>query len=195
MTEKPSYVIAEEKLLALAEELGLKVTCKFVPFSMSGRKDSDWVCLSWNYTLERNGGLVLKGTYSKGVGHIPKNSYVHTDVHGGWKDYYAQLVAELGKYKKGSLCWNDINAMKSGYCNGLVPLPEPTLTEIVSGLCIDADVLSYSDFEDWCSNTGYSPDSIKAKGVYDTCIAQTIKLQASIGLTNLKELCNLAMEM
>lgn len=45
----------------------------------------------------------------------------------------------------------------------------PTLQDVLYSLTMDAQGTEYNDFEEWCSEYGYSDDSISAKESYDAC--------------------------
>lgn len=52
---------------------------------------------------------------------------------------------------------------------------QPKLDDILYCLVSDSDVMEYS-FEEWCNNTGYDPDRISHKKIYDACRENAEKL-------------------
>ena len=59
---------------------------------------------------------------------------------------------------------------------------EPSAADVLSCLISDAlSVESASDFEDWCSELGYDPDSRKALATYNACEASAVKLRKLLG--------------
>lgn len=88
------------------------------------------------------------------------------------------LEAEMGVYPE----------RMGYYYSGNKKLPPPTPDAILYALISDADVLNYSDFEDWAENFGYDSDSIKALKVYQDCLASALKLNACLGAGTIKQL-------
>ena len=66
---------------------------------------------------------------------------------------------------------------------------EPDLTEFMYALVTDAGCVSGADFEDFCSELGYSDDSISAKKTYGACCATYMALvRLGFDLDQLSEL-------
>jgi hypothetical protein len=56
----------KENILRVANELGLTMEAKFIPFSLSRNKDEKHANLNWLVTIKRNGRDVLATDYSAG---------------------------------------------------------------------------------------------------------------------------------
>jgi hypothetical protein len=59
---------------------------------------------------------------------------------------------------------------------------EPKPADVLGCLASDASTIgNASDFESWCSELGYDPDSRKAEKTYRVTLAQSAKLEAFLG--------------
>lgn len=58
---------------------------------------------------------------------------------------------------------------------------EPTLDQVLDCLASDSASVEQADFEEWCSELGYDPDSRKAERTYNVCKAQADKLKSLLG--------------
>ena len=61
-----------------------------------------------------------------------------------------------------------------------VPKP-PTVADVLSSLCSDAQSADRTTFEDWCSEFGYDTDSRRAEKIYHLCVETNAKLHAFLG--------------
>lgn len=73
-------------------------------------------------------------------------------------------VMESGKY---------YHHLSNSGCSIPKGVVAPVATDVVACILMDADAINYQ-FDEWCDSYGYSSDSIKAKGIYDTCLATGI---------------------
>lgn len=62
----------------------------------------------------------------------------------------------------------------------IVYVKRPKLEEVLHGLFLDSSAREQC-FQDWCSDFGYSDDSIKAKRIYDACLENAFKLKKALG--------------
>lgn len=62
--------------------------------------------------------------------------------------------------------WNSFNDSKAG--------KSPTAYDVLA--CCSSDINIPDNFEDFCSELGYEPDSIKALKTFEACKKQSIKL-------------------
>jgi hypothetical protein len=66
---------------------------------------------------------------------------------------------------------------------------EPSAYSILT--CLSSDLNTPSTFEDFCSEFGYSDDSIKAKAIFRLCLKQTTKIRNFFTITELGELSSI----
>lgn len=57
---------------------------------------------------------------------------------------------------------------------------EPTAADILSGLLLDAQAEG-SNFEDWCDDLGYDPDSKRAARTYRECVRLARRVRLFLG--------------
>ena len=150
----PDFKGATQDANLILEELGCTLTCRFSPWSLSrnaGEKDPS---LNWDCTLER-GKHSHTFSYTKGSGHC--HAYRNpVRFPGGRMDVYATKEAIRHECETGKKA------------------TPPSLEEVCYSLFMDA---YDGDFEDWCSDFGYSDDSIRAKAMYEECCRTRHALQ------------------
>ena len=71
--------------------------------------------------------------------------------------------------------------MTVDYWTGSAITTDPTAADVLYCLLSDASSAESTDFVDWAEGSGYNPDSIKARKVYDECVRQTRKLHRFLG--------------
>lgn len=62
------------------------------------------------------------------------------------------------------------------YRQGTAHTQKPTLVDIMSALLSDASCVLGRDFEEFCGDLGYDPDSRKAESLYATIVENNTKL-------------------
>lgn len=168
---------ATEREKFLASIVGFKYSAVFVPQSLSrnaGKKDAT---INWRISLASVTGS-LTTDYTQGIAHIP--NYRHEFRRTLDVVEREKLAAEKGKY---TATPNNMFGQKS--------LPVPKLDDVLHSLCMDASVLDADCFEEWAPEFGYDPDSIKARKLFDECIAIALKVRAVFGRAGLATLQNL----
>lgn len=63
----------------------------------------------------------------------------------------------------------------------LDPGKAPDTADALDCVLTDAEVAAYPSFEDWASNLGFDPDSIRARNLYRRCQRQTARLRTFLG--------------
>lgn len=152
----------------LCQKYKLGFSYIFVPYSES-RNAGKWESLNWKITLLSNGKEVFTTDYSEGVAHCP--GY-------GIKDKYLKKKAishEIETGFKHVKSWGDTVRIERD--SPIVPDYKGVLYSLYS----DSSVRFYQDFENWCFDYGYDPDSIKAKGIYDSVRDTYLSINASFG--------------
>ena len=152
------YEIAATTAAMLLEELGCTLATRFIPWSLSRSVTEENPSLNWNCTLRR-GRHSYSFPYTKGRGHCHayRNPVRFPD---GRKDERATKEAIRRECETGKKA------------------TPPSLEEVCYSLFMDA---YDGDFEDWCSEYGYSDDSIRAKAMYEECRRTHRALQRMFG--------------
>lgn len=187
------------KIEAVMAELGLTIEAEFVPFSQSRHKAEKHRSLNWRVTLKRNGRDVITTDYGAGVAHCP--SYNAKVPHNWnrpprmWQSMVCEWECEhgfkaafsgLGSFGEFSAA-RERRVIDGNPSSARVPiLPDPV--NVVWSLVRDADVLNSGGFSEWCAETGYDDDSIKAKSLYDACLEIALKLRGAIGEEGMQKL-------
>ena len=154
---KPCKGVAQDAALIL-EKLGCTLTYRFIPWSRSRNAKEKRPSLNWECTLSR-GAHSYSFPYTKGQGHCHayRNPIRFSD---GRMDVYATKEAIRRECETGH------------------KVTPPTLVEVCYSLFVDA---YEGSFEGWCSEYGYSDDSIKAKAMYEKCCRTRHVLQRMFG--------------
>jgi hypothetical protein len=71
------------------------------------------------------------------------------------------------------------------YMQGTAHTKPPTLVDIMSALLSDASCVLGRDFEEFCSDLGYEPDSRKAERLYGQIVENNAKVCKLFGTTDL----------
>ena len=169
-----------EQIEAVAAELGLTMTAKFVPWSLSRNAGEGLPSLNWKVTLYRAATapgrsplVVLTTDYGAGCGHCPSYKLSVKDAGGRnslMRDELIRKECETGKDNK----------------TGKPILPK--LADVLHSLASDADVIDCGTFEEWAGDLGYDTDSRKAEGIYRACLKIALKLRNALGEDGLREL-------
>ena len=167
---------AIDNISRVANELGLTMDAKFVPWSQSRNKGEEQPSLNWSVTIRRNGRDVLTIDYSAGIAHCSAYSAPGLGLPNSINRYNAiKFECEHGR----------------GHVNGTKPLM-PKLEDVFYSLVLDSSVLDESSFESWAASFGYDSDSRKAEKIYRDCLEIALKLRNALGDTGLallKEAC------
>lgn len=199
----------QDRIEAATKELGLSLSYKFVPFSVSRNKDEKHKSLNWVVTLKR-GSASFSTEYSAGCGYCPANSLKWpAEIGIGTKKYRLNAVIEqecetgfAHRWDNGSMCIkrlmanrkatpDEFNIYKTEYVSRSSPII-PKDADVIHSIVLDASVLDEPSFESWASNFGYDTDSRAAEAVYKACLDTALKLRAIIGdagLRTLQEAC------
>lgn len=176
---------AAENIATLCERLGLSAAFVFVPLDQSRNKDNkDNPTLNYRVSLQRNGREFVAFDYSMGCGHCPAYKNPPKFPNGKPDPYHKRSAiafeCKTGRTWKGHFA--NIDHIQAGAAIF------PTFTDVIYSAVSDSAVLDYSGFSEWASEYGYDDDSIKARDVYNSCLADALKLQAAIGAHNLAAL-------
>lgn len=161
--------------LDLIEEAGLSVAAVFVPWSQSRNKGERSPSLNWRVTLQCKGRDVLTCDYSAGSSHCPasRRSFNTPTVNpANEKRDAIRQECETGFSTRGGLFCGQF---KRGTAI------KPDARAVISSLLHDAAVLDVGRFADWAAEYGMDADSIKARAVYDECIAHAVAFRAAVG--------------
>jgi len=148
----------------------LILTCRYIPRPYNTSHDAPWEKKSLKFKMELyrkgrvvppNGILILAFNYHFGMGHLK----------GKPLRYFGDFDANptIYNYDRFQNLLDNVKLIENNL--------DFTIRDILRSLAMDADVLNYVDFPDWAENYDYSPDSIKAKGIYDATLSQTLKLK------------------
>lgn len=186
------YEIAARDLAAMIADLGLAVSCQFVPFSASRNAKEASPSLNWRCTVTRNDKPVqgLESVdYMQGSGHCPASKARKTESDSFWPLRFDQLQrkAVASECETGRA-----HRIANGHTIAGKALSPPTATNIIAALCCDAGVLDYAVFEDWAADLGMDPDSRKGEAMYRACLASALALRAAVGDEKLGALRDLA---
>lgn len=99
----------------------------------------------------------------------------------GWKHYFPNPKIISSSYLVEE-------ATKTGRGENGAPLPAPDFPDVLSSLWMDADVLSYSSFEDWAEAVGMDPDSRAVERTYNAAKEYSQKLLSLLGFKGMQEL-------
>jgi hypothetical protein len=153
---------AQEEIETLLTDNGITIACEFVPFSRSrnakpNAKIND-LTLNWKITVQHKGRDVLTCDYSAGIAHAP--SYKQK-----WGSGFT--IKEAKQLR---------NECETGF---RAKLPQPA--DVISSLILDGQAMDYRSFSEWADEFGYDGDSIKAKAIYDQCLAHGLAIKNTIG--------------
>lgn len=165
---------------AVIASLGLTYSATFVPQSQSRNKKDKQPTLNWQVGIGKGNSLLVTD-YSQGIAHHPQYKQVNPRVIHG--DNILRSSSQTGKYNP-----RNLEASSNGTSPGTKDIPAPLLRDVLYCLVTDADVLNYSDFEEWAMNFGYEADSRAAERTYRDCLKIALQLQAMLGRDTLAKL-------
>ena len=184
-------LLADDREFIL-EAMGVTMAATFVPKSASrnaGKKESS---LNWRITLSRNGRQVSTTfDYQQGEAHCPAYSQTYAGAGNtpysreDWKRRAVMQECETG---------NRV-IYRNGYTAAGGAIPAPDLSDVFYCLLQDSSAIDAGGFDSWCSDYGYSNDSITAKAAYDACIDTAVALRAMFSSGELEQLQELFRDM
>lgn len=195
--EKPDYQLAAEEFAALIAPMNLKFTAE--PVDKSPWSDpKDWPkAKHFRCTIERSGGaasaFTIESYYSVGSGAcLPSTKREALDL---WRK--VSVNVRLDSFASGDSIWKAVEKAKGGgrgltiwedaIAEGFRAKYRPSLTDVLGSLIRDA-VDPAETFEDWASNYGYEPDSIKAHKTWEVCCDFYRKLVRAFGREQLERM-------
>jgi hypothetical protein len=130
--------------------------------AMGPDKKDDWEFDAWRVTFSNKSGN-WSTTYKTGIG--------------------------LRKYPKGFKPDKTLNPRCVAYADqeARKVAVKPSIADVMYSLIIDASAAD-QNFHDWCSNYGYSNDSIKALHTYTACIEISAVLRRYFDHTTLEQM-------
>jgi len=155
----------KENVHAVAESLGLTMSAKFVPWSLSRNAGEKLPSLNWKVTILHKGRAFLTTDYMSGCGHCPS---------------YKVPIKELGHANS----IDRTNAIKKECETGRGKhgqVLEPELADVLHSLAMDSSALDASGFEDWAAEYDYDTNSRAAEATYKACLDIGLKLRAALG--------------
>lgn len=170
----------------ILEQMGVTLSAEFVPFAQSRNKKEKEPSLNWLVTLKKGDREVLTTDYMQGCGHCPayqRNNF-NTPTVNPANEKRAAIAQECatGFEAKGGMMGGQFKRGRK---------LEPEVIDVFYSLLSDSSVLDCRDFADWASDFGMDADSIKARAMYDACMADALKLRAAFGdktMSDLREL-------
>lgn len=142
----------------------IKFETKFINLSDKG----------FNFIVLING---VKFEYFLGLGYCTKLNNDKTSIQyritGLEKDLRVQICKVIYGHHRSISMW-DYEQLQ------VICIKRPKLSDVLYCLFMDSEARN-TCFEDWCSDFGYSDDSIKARDIYNACIQNAIKLKTALG--------------
>lgn len=176
--------LADDRAFIL-ERMGVGLVATFVPFSQSRSKGESRPSLNWRVALQYRGRGVIETDYTQGCGYAPAHKNPIT-FGSGKRDQWATDRAIASECETGR---RTVNVNGAGHATpGKARIPPPDVVDVLCSLLWEARVLDCLDFADWCAELGMDTDSIKARAMYDACIAAALKLRGAFGEKTLSEL-------
>lgn len=170
-----------KEISAVIASLGLTISAKFVPFSMSRNKGEKSKTLNWTVTLQRNGKDVMTFDYSAGLGHCPsykRKAPQDFDQHPKhWPVMASEAECESGQEVRSFMGYSRSTGFR---CDPKKPI-NPDTNGVLYSIVMDSSVLDAGGFENWASDYGFDTDSRKAEAIYKQCLEQALQLRAAIG--------------
>jgi hypothetical protein len=162
--------MSDSELTVALDEIGITSDACHVRFvsTESNGKRTEWPHDVWSVTLHY-GDKTHTTEFKCGIGHrkllagFPKR-----DIRSGYKgmEYYVERYG-----------WLD--GIKAAEAKLTKPIA-PSTADVLAALLSDASGAGET-FEEWCSNYGYSDDSMKAMETYRTCQKTRAALQRFLG--------------
>lgn len=156
-----------------------------------------WAHIRYTVTLARNGKAFWSGPYKLGTGHVKWPSEPELMVGKYLRPFMGKDEALRAVWaKRGNRRLIAEDEAKAAAGLAYVQKVAPTLDSVLGSLLSDGSChFDGERFEDWCSNYGYSDDSIKAKDIFDTCEAIGKDLRRAFSLAEIEELRELSRDL
>lgn len=148
--------------------------------SLSSSKTRNQVVTSYSEGV----GFVFGYSYSEGAGFVfgcRPPTFGRRTVHDEEQQDCYRRTCETGKLytnRNGTLYPNSV----------IKTQPAPAVSDVLSALISDADVLAYPDFESWANEIGENPDSRAAEKSYNLAVKNSHALVATLGLERFRTL-------
>mgnify|MGYP003660750055 CR=1 FL=1 len=156
------------KLADVCKDLG--ITIESTQGSSTTQGD-DWNCIKFQVEIKRGGKSVWSGPYYMGLAcvKLPKREpSLMINLTRDERNHLYQLQA-----KPNAKCLPEYMSIHNGLFTKLAQSQrvKPDLDTVVNSLLSDgATHFDSESFDDWCSNFGFSNDSIKAEKMWRSCI-------------------------
>lgn len=173
------------ELKTFVDSLGLEYKATFVPQSHSRNANEEHKSLNWRVSIrsQRGAGNTITTNYMQGIGHIPNYlhaGYSETLERREWRELQ-EKAAETGKYPVGAVRLYSVIGPK------LLPVPPPTLVDVLHCLVLDGEAYDYS-FEEWAREYAYDTDRRKALATWEACRDHGLKLRRMLSAEQLEKL-------
>ena len=140
---------------------------RFVSTEPDGKR-AEWPHDVWNVTLH-NGDKTHTTEFKSGIGH--------RKLPAGFPKKDIRQSARGSEYYEVHLGWlDDVKAAEAALTKPVAP----TTADVLSSLLSNANGADET-FEEWCSNFGYSDDSMKMMEIYRACQKTRAALQRFLG--------------
>jgi hypothetical protein len=160
----------DSELTLTLNEIGITSDARHMRFVWIGSdgKRAEWPHDVWSVTLH-HGDKTHTTEFKCGIGHrkLPAG-FPKKDIRGGGRgsEYYVERLGWL----------DDVKAAEAALTKPVAP----TTADVLACLLSDASNASET-FEEWCSNFGYSDDSMKVMEIYRACQKTRSALQRFLG--------------
>jgi len=146
--------------MATTEQIDIDALPIKVEFVAKTKRD-DWNCFEWRVTIASKSGFWTTPYYC-GLAHVENR----------------KGVRGRNPYTKNTLAYEDWN-------NANLKPKKPSNSDILHSLTLDAQAADMN-FSEWCAESGYSDDSIKALDMYKQCIMIGTMLRKHFGADTVK---------
>jgi hypothetical protein len=104
------------------------------------------------------------------VAYANDNPNMHADAEWSVSATHYRCILKVGRRR-----------MTVPFSQGSAITREPTAEDVLDCLASDASGIENEQFEDWCANYGYDPDSRKAERTFNICTKQATQLANLLG--------------
>lgn len=142
----------DAKITEYLQSIGVAYSCRYVGETV---KNDDWKCDAWRVSFTRSSKPAIETDYFTGLGHRK------------WPKYYK---IKFPKNTRGHEREERLHLKPA----------IPSSAGVLHSLLMDANAIDTS-FECWCSDYGYSSDSISAFNTYRSCCEIGEKIRRLFG--------------
>jgi hypothetical protein len=162
--------MSDSELTVALNEIGITSDARHVRFVSRepNGKRAEWPHDVWSVTLH-HGDKTHTTEFSCGIGHRKLQAgFPKSNIRSGYKgtEYYVERLGWL----------DDIKVAEAGFMKPVAP----STADVLASLLSDASGVGET-FEEWCSNYGYSDDSMKAMETYRACQKTRAAMQRFLG--------------